>query len=31
VDADSLNYEIEMAMDQVPMIFHISGQLRRAG
>jgi hypothetical protein len=31
VDADSLSYEIDMAMDHVAMVFHISGRLRRAG
>jgi hypothetical protein len=30
VNPDALSYEIDMAMDQVPMVFHVSGLLRRA-
>jgi nitrobindin-like protein len=29
VDGDSLIYEVDMAMDQVPMVFHVSGRLQR--
>ncbi|MEA2520842.1 MAG: hypothetical protein QOI81_488 [Actinomycetota bacterium] len=29
VDGDSLTYEVDMAMDQVPMVIHVSGRLQR--
>ncbi|MEP7059940.1 MAG: FABP family protein [Actinomycetota bacterium] len=31
VEGDSLTYEVDMAMKQVPMVFHVRGQLRRMG